>query len=152
MPEPQLICTVNAVIASPMPRRSAAMRAGFISSAMTLTQPRMTSSKASGGNGWRSSSGRPHSPARSTGENRLPTPPPQGGMEQTEFVARSGASAFASASPPSRKGGATRASLALERVPFQRDGVGGLARRDRLGREIVDGDRGGDGGGGGAKL
>src|SRR5258706_8231784 len=82
----------------------------------------------------------------------LPTPPPQGGREQTEFVARSGASAFASASPPSRKGGATRASLALERVPFQRDGVGGLARRDRLGREIVDGDRGGDGGGGGAKL
>jgi hypothetical protein len=45
------------------------MRAGFISSAMTLTQPRMTSSNASGGNGWRKSSGRPHSTARSTGEN-----------------------------------------------------------------------------------
>ena len=60
MPEPQLICTVNAVIASPMPSRSAATRAGFISSAMTLTQPRMTWSKASGANGWRSSSGRPH--------------------------------------------------------------------------------------------
>ena len=49
MPEPQLICTVNAVIASPMPRRSAATRAGFISSAITLTQPRMTSSNASAG-------------------------------------------------------------------------------------------------------
>ena len=34
MPEPQLICTVNATIASPMPSRSAATRAGFISSAM----------------------------------------------------------------------------------------------------------------------
>ena len=59
MPEPQLICTVNAGIASPMPIRSAAMRAGFISSARTLTQPRMTWSNASGANGWRSSSGRP---------------------------------------------------------------------------------------------
>jgi len=52
-----------------MPSRSAAMRAGFISSAITLTQPRMTSSNASGGNGWRSSSGRPQATARSTGEN-----------------------------------------------------------------------------------
>ena len=69
MPEPQLICTVNAVIASPMPSRSAATRAGFISSAMTLTQPRMTWSKASGANGWRSSSGRPQATARSTGVN-----------------------------------------------------------------------------------
>ena len=69
MPEPQLICTVNAVIASPMPRRSAATRAGFISSAMTLTQPRMTWSKVSGGNGWRSSSGLPQATARSTGVN-----------------------------------------------------------------------------------
>jgi hypothetical protein len=42
MPEPQLICTVKATIFSPMPSRSAATRAGFISSAMTLTQPRMT--------------------------------------------------------------------------------------------------------------
>src|SRR5260221_7491827 len=58
----------------------------------------------------------------------------------------------ASASPPSRKGGATRASLPLERVPFQRNGVGGLARRDRLGREVVDRNGGGDGVGGGAKL
>ena len=33
---------VKAVIAAPMPRRKAATRAGFISSAMTLTQPRMT--------------------------------------------------------------------------------------------------------------
>jgi hypothetical protein len=46
------------------------MRAGFISSAMTLTQPRMTSSKASGGNGWRKSSGRPR--ARMNGV-RLPS-------------------------------------------------------------------------------
>jgi hypothetical protein len=45
------------------------MRAGFISSAMTLTQPRMTWSNASGGNGWRSSRGRPHWTARSTGVN-----------------------------------------------------------------------------------
>jgi hypothetical protein len=29
----------------------------------------MTSSKASGGNGWRSSKGRPQATARSTGEN-----------------------------------------------------------------------------------
>ena len=29
MPEPQLICTVNATIASPMPSRSAATRAGI---------------------------------------------------------------------------------------------------------------------------
>jgi hypothetical protein len=42
MPEPQLICTVNATIALPMPSRNAATRAGFISSAITLTQPRMT--------------------------------------------------------------------------------------------------------------
>ena len=42
MPEPQLICTVKATILSPMPSRSAATRAGFISSAMTLTQPRIT--------------------------------------------------------------------------------------------------------------
>ena len=69
MPEPQLICTVKAVIASPMPSRSAATRAGFISSASTLTQPRMTWSKASGANGWRSSSGRPQATARSTGVN-----------------------------------------------------------------------------------
>jgi hypothetical protein len=52
-----------------MPRRSAATRAGFISSASTLTQPRITWSKASGANGWRSSSGRPQATARSTGVN-----------------------------------------------------------------------------------
>jgi hypothetical protein len=52
-----------------MPIRSAAMRAGFISSARTLTQPRMTWSNASGANGWRSSSGRPQATARSTGVN-----------------------------------------------------------------------------------
>src|SRR5215475_1274983 len=55
----------------------------------------------------------------------------------------------ASASPSSRKGGATRASLPLERIPFHRNNVlRGLARRDRFGREIVDR----DGGGGGAQL
>src|SRR5262249_34861731 len=59
----------------------------------------------------------------------------------------------ASASPPSRKGGATRASLPLERIPFHRNNVlGGLARRERLGREIVDGDRGCHRGGGGTQL
>lgn len=42
IPEPQLICTVNAGIAAPSPRRSAAMRAGLASSARTLTQPRTT--------------------------------------------------------------------------------------------------------------
>src|SRR5260370_6256322 len=81
--------------------------------------------------------------------------PPHKGEGKTEFAARAvavSASAFASASPPSRKGGATRASLPLERVPFQRDGVGGLARRDRLGREVVDRDGSGHGGGGGAQL
>src|SRR5674476_128380 len=36
MPEPQLICTVNATMASPMPSLKAATRAGFISSAMML--------------------------------------------------------------------------------------------------------------------
>src|SRR5262245_29439232 len=98
----------------------------------------------------------------------LPTPPPQAG-EGADRVRRAlirsartvasassasaSASSPASASPPSGKGGATRASLPLERVPFQRHGVGGgLARRERLGREIVDRHRGGDGGGGGAKL
>src|SRR5258708_13603820 len=84
-----------------------------------------------------------------------PPLPRKRGRVQTESVARavaSSASAFASASPPSRKGGATRASLPLERVPFQRDGVGGLARRDRLGREVVDRDGSGHGGGGGAQL
>jgi hypothetical protein len=34
-----------------------------------LTQPRITWSNASGANGWRSSSGRPHATARSTGVN-----------------------------------------------------------------------------------
>jgi hypothetical protein len=34
-----------------------------------LTQPRITWSKASGLNGWRSNSGRPHCTARSTGVN-----------------------------------------------------------------------------------
>ena len=48
-----MICTVKATIFSPMPSRSAATRAGFISSAMTLTQPRITWSNASGANGWR---------------------------------------------------------------------------------------------------
>src|SRR5262245_35147656 len=83
-----------------------------------------------------------------------PPLPRKRGREQTEFVARSVASSPASASPPSRKGGATRASLPPERIPFHRgNGVrGGLARRERLGREIVDRDRGGDGVGGGAKL
>src|SRR5262249_23590192 len=77
------------------------------------------------------------------------------GREQTEFVARAVASsASASASPPSRKGGATRASLPLERIPFHRgDGVrGGLARQERFGREIVDRHGGGHRVGGGAKL
>jgi len=45
------------------------MRAGLASSASTTTQPRITSSKASGWNGWRKSSGRPHATARSTGVN-----------------------------------------------------------------------------------
>src|SRR5262249_47549679 len=60
----------------------------------------------------------------------------------------------ASASPPSRKGGATRWSLPLERIPLHRgSGVGGgLARRERLGREIVDRHRGGHGVRGGAQL
>src|SRR5262245_31777321 len=59
----------------------------------------------------------------------------------------------ASASPPSHKGGATRASLPLEWIPFHRNNVlRGLARRERLGREVVDRDRGGHGGGGGAQL
>src|SRR5262249_52853750 len=87
-------------------------------------------------------------PTRRASRATLPTR----GREQTEFVARSVASSPASASPPSRKGGATRASLPLERVPFQRDGVGGLARRDRLGREVVDRDGGGHRVGGGAQL
>jgi hypothetical protein len=65
MPEPQLIWTVKA--GTSRPRRRAATRAGFISSAMTLTQPRMTRSIASGAKGWRSRSGRPHCTARSTG-------------------------------------------------------------------------------------
>src|SRR6516165_2840921 len=62
----------------------------------------------------------------------------------------------ASASPPApalARGGGGGASVALEEIPFQRDGVGGgLARRDRLGREIVDRDGGGHRIGGGAQL
>src|SRR3984893_1012730 len=96
----------------------------------------------------------------------LPTPPPLAG-EGADRVRRSrrgiicicvspsasaSASAFASASPPSRKGGATRASLPLERIPFHRNNVrGGLARRDRLGREIVDRDGRGQSVGGGTQ-
>src|SRR5262249_42368305 len=65
-------------------------------------------------------------------------------------------SASASASTPApalARGGGGGAGVALERVPFQRDGLrGGLARCDRLGGEIVDGDGGGDRVGGGAQL
>src|SRR5215469_6942162 len=61
-----------------------------------------------------------------------------------------------SASPPApalARGGGGGAGVALERVPFQRDGLrGGLARRDRLGREVVVRDGGGDRVGGGAQL
>ena len=39
---PDRLNTLNATMASPSPSRSAATRAGFISSAMTLTQPKMT--------------------------------------------------------------------------------------------------------------
>src|SRR5262249_59921889 len=87
-----------------------------------------------------------------------PPLPRKRGREQTESADRSVHStrtaSSASASPPSRKGGATRASLPPERIPFHRgNGVsGGLARRERLGREIVDRDRGGDRVGGGAQL
>src|SRR5262249_60914186 len=49
-------------------------------------------------------------------------------------------------------GGSGGAGVALERVPFQWNGVSGLTRRERLGREIVDRHGGGDGIGGGAKL
>src|SRR5262249_58118192 len=89
---------------------------------------------------------------------RSPPSPRKGGERvQTEFVARAVApSASASASPAApalTRGGGGGAGVALERVPFQRDGLrGGLARRDRLGREIVDRDGGGDGIGGGAQL
>ena len=69
MPEPQLIWTVKAGTSSEMPSLRPATRAGFISSATTLTQPRMTRSIASGSNAWRISSGRPHWTARSTGVN-----------------------------------------------------------------------------------
>src|SRR5262249_40647295 len=72
-------------------------------------------------------------------------------VHSTRMASSASASASASASPPPRNGG-SGAGLALERIPFQRNGVGGLARRERLGREIVDGDRGGDRVGGGAQL
>src|SRR5215831_9693223 len=53
-------------------------------------------------------------------------------------------SASASRSPPApalaHDGGGGGAGVALEWIPFQRNGVGGLARRNRLGREIVDRD------------
>ena len=62
MPEPQLICTtVKAVIASPMPSRSEATRAGFdlvgddvdaAEDELDRTRPART--------GWRASKGRPH--------------------------------------------------------------------------------------------
>src|SRR5262249_24036864 len=66
------------------------------------------------------------------------------------------ARASASASPPApalAPGGGGGAGLALEQIPLQRNGVrGGLARRERLWREIVDRHRGGHGVGGGAQL
>src|SRR5262245_38166262 len=90
--------------------------------------------------------GGPSADHRTTPTPALRADPPHKGEGKTEFVARAVApSASASPSPAApalahdRGGGG--AGLALERVPFQRNGVGGLARGERLGREVVDRDR-----------
>src|SRR5262245_45129350 len=100
--------------------------------------------------------GGPSADHRTTPTPTLRADPPHKGEGRTEFVARSVAFSPASASPAApalaHGGGGGGAGLALEGIPFQRNGVGGLARRERLGREIVDRRRGGGGGGGGAQL
>src|SRR5262245_9845599 len=100
--------------------------------------------------------GGPSADHRTTPTPTLRADPPHKGEGRTEFVARSVAFSPASASPAApalaHGGGGGGAGLALEGIPFQRNGVGGLARRERLGREIVDRHRGGHGGGGGAQL
>src|SRR6516165_2081389 len=92
---------------------------------------------------------------------RLPPPPPSpasgGGSRPSPSLAHSTprehiASSTSPPAPALARGGGGGTGVALERVPFQRDGVGGLARRDRLWREIVDRDGGGHRVGGGAQL
>src|SRR5271154_5768465 len=126
MPEPQLICTVKATMASPMPSRRAATRAGFISSAMTLTQPRMTWSKTVGANGWRANSGRPHCTARSTGVNG---PGPERALRNGVGCRRR----YKPVAPSARRPLLTKL---LEELMH----VGGffVNRRNRLRREVVD--------------
>ena len=68
-PEAQLRCTVQPGTSMPSPSRKPATRPGLTSSGCTLTQPSITSSKCRRSKGWRSSSGRPASTARSTGVN-----------------------------------------------------------------------------------
>src|SRR6266704_5544820 len=72
------------------------------------------------------------------------------GSSPAMTIAISASASPAAPSLPHDGGGGTR--LALEQVPFQWHGVRGLARRERLGREIVDRHRGGDGVRGGAQL
>src|SRR5882724_11134859 len=140
MPEPQLICTVKATMSSPMPSLSAATRAGFISSAITLTQPRMTWSKVSGENGWRASSGRPHCTARSTGVNG---PGPERALRNGVRLPSTMKTGRAISSPPS-------AHQFPERTGARRRVF--CNRRQRFRREIVDLDHLCDGFTGGREL
>ncbi len=69
MPDAQLRMTVHAGTFSPQPMRSDATRPMFTSSGEGAAQPRMTSSIRVGSNGWRNSSARPASVARSDAAN-----------------------------------------------------------------------------------
>ena len=69
MPEAQLRITVQPGTLSPQPRRSATTRPTLTSSGLGEAQPSMTSSSASGANGWRASRVLPAATARSPAEN-----------------------------------------------------------------------------------
>ena len=69
MPEAQLRITVQPGTLWPQPIRSATTRPMFTSSGDGAAQPRITSSRSVGANGWRSSSARPASVARSDAAN-----------------------------------------------------------------------------------
>ena len=69
MPDAQLRITVHAGTFLPQPIRSAATRPMLTSSGEGAAQPRITSSTASGANGWRRSSARPAAVARSEAAN-----------------------------------------------------------------------------------
>jgi hypothetical protein len=69
MPEAQLRITVQPGTFLPQPRRSATMRPIFVSSGDGAAQPRITSPRSDGSNGWRSNSARPAWVAKSEAAN-----------------------------------------------------------------------------------